>query len=322
MSASLEFLVPVDDGFHEQLADDPFASETRWFGFAVPERRLAGVLYPVLRPNQSIASLGVYMWDDTGTTEHDSLYFQNLWHVPMPADLRDFSLLGGFTHRCLEPLTSYEVTYDDNVELRLALRYQGLYPPVGRGHGGPISGFTQLCRVTGSITLNGDTLAVDCHELRAGFWGGRSDLRFPPLPAPPERPMNYSDTYGASERTAFLVGTAGESPTTSVHSGYLLRDGELHPIVEGSRTVTRRSAQGWVEQLEVDAVDAKGRTLQAVGTCVNHLYMQATPAVALWNNGTEWVVDGERLWGTDQDVPGGRMATRFRSTDMPTAAGA
>jgi hypothetical protein len=69
---------------------------------------------------------------------------------------------------------------DDGVEPRLRLRYEGLHHAVGRGHGGPVNGFTQICRVTGSISLNGDDLAVDCHELRAGFWGNRSDLRFPP----------------------------------------------------------------------------------------------------------------------------------------------
>ncbi|WP_261574099.1 DUF7064 domain-containing protein [Frankia gtarii] len=290
-SDHLPQLTPEDDLFHGQPGDDLFVTETRWFGFAVPERRLAGVLYPVVRPNQSICSLGVH-----------------LWHIPMPPDLRDFELLGGFSHRCLDPLQTYEVSYDDGVELRLHLRYQGLHDPVGRGHGGPVSGFTQICRVTGTISLNGDDLRVDCHELRAGFWGSRSDFRFPPLLTEPEHRANYSDTYAASARSAFLIGTAGQEPTTTAHSGYLLRDGDLQPIVEGTRTVTRRSSQGVVEELEVDAVDAAGRTLHAVGTCVNHLFMQSTPSIGLWNNATRWTVDGERMWGQDQDVPGGRPA--------------
>jgi hypothetical protein len=314
-TAPLPRLAVDDDFLHPQADDDPFMTETRWFGFAVPERRLAGVIYLVVRPNQAVASLGVYLWDDTGSTEEGSLYFHHLWHLPMPADLRDFQLLGGFSHRCLNPLTAYEVSYDDGVELRLRLRYEGLHDAVGRGHGGPVNGFTQICRVTGSISLNGDDLTVDCHELRAGFWGSRSDLRFPPLSARPEHPMNYSDTYGGSARSAFLVGTAGEEPVTTVHSGYLFRGGELQPIVDGTRTVTRRSDAGVVEAVEVDAVDAAGRTLHAVGSCVNHLYLRSTPSIALWTNGTEWTVDGERVWGQDQDVPGGRVGRHMRASE-------
>jgi hypothetical protein len=274
-ASQLPRLAVGDDSLHPREDDDPFVTETRWLGFAVPERRLSGVIYPVVRPNQAVASLGVYLWDDTGPTEEGSLYFNHLWHVPMPADLRDFQLLGGFSHRCLNPLTAYEVSYDDGVELRLRLRYESLHDAVGRGHGGPVNGFTQICRVTGSISLNGDELAV------------------------------------------------GEEPTTTVHSGYLFRDGELQPIVEGTRTVTRRSDAGTVEAVEVDAVDAVGRTLHAVGSCVNHLYMRSTPSIALWLNGTEWTVGGERMWGQDQDVPGGRVGRRVRAAGaVPAPVGA
>ena len=47
-----------DDGFHPPTSDDPFWTETCWFTFAVPERRLSGQLYPFLRPNQGVTSRG------------------------------------------------------------------------------------------------------------------------------------------------------------------------------------------------------------------------------------------------------------------------
>ena len=48
----------VDDHFHPPTSDDPFWTETCWFTFAVPERRLSGQLYPFFRPNQRITSNG------------------------------------------------------------------------------------------------------------------------------------------------------------------------------------------------------------------------------------------------------------------------
>src|SRR5687768_17401786 len=35
-----------DDGFHPPTSDDPSWTETCWFTFTVPERRLSGQLYP------------------------------------------------------------------------------------------------------------------------------------------------------------------------------------------------------------------------------------------------------------------------------------
>jgi len=113
----------------------------------------------------------------------------------------------------------------------------------------------------------------------------------------------------------------GRRPSRTPGAYVLLRDGDLQPIVEGTRTVIRRSEHGVVEALEVDAIDAAGRTLHAVGMCVNHLYMRSTPSIALWNNGTEWTVDAERMWGQDSDVPGGRVGRRAHPAPPAAALG-
>jgi hypothetical protein len=56
----------ADDSFHPPTNDDAFWSETAWFAFSVPERKLAGWTYPFFRPNQGICSAAVFLWDDTG----------------------------------------------------------------------------------------------------------------------------------------------------------------------------------------------------------------------------------------------------------------
>ena len=38
-----------DDEFHPPTSDDPYWTETCWFTFTVPERRLSGQLYPFFR---------------------------------------------------------------------------------------------------------------------------------------------------------------------------------------------------------------------------------------------------------------------------------
>jgi hypothetical protein len=313
-AALLRTTTASDETLHLAPEAEPFWTETVWLGLADPEQAVTGALYVVLRPNQQIASLGVYLWDDTARHHHDILYSQTFWHLPMPEDVRDMALPFGFSYRMTAPLEEYEVRYDDGGELVVGLTYRGLHPPVARGHGDAISGLTQLCHVSGSVDLNGERLDIDGYELRARAWDRRSDQRFPLRPPEPAPVPGYSDTYAASSEGGFLVGTAGTLARTEVHGGYLLRDGLLQPIVRGERQVLRRSEGGVVEELVVEAEDAAGRTLRAHGTCVNHFLMQATPGVLFWVNGTRWDVDGEEMWGEDQDVPGGREPRRFQGS--------
>jgi hypothetical protein len=47
-----------DDELHPPASADPDWTETCWFTFAVPERRLSGQLYPFFRRNQNVAAGG------------------------------------------------------------------------------------------------------------------------------------------------------------------------------------------------------------------------------------------------------------------------
>ena len=51
----IETAAHPDDEFHPPTSDDPYWTETCWFTFTVPERRLSGQLYPFFRPNQGVA---------------------------------------------------------------------------------------------------------------------------------------------------------------------------------------------------------------------------------------------------------------------------
>ena len=104
-----------DDRFHPPENDDPFWTETCWFTFAVPERKLSGQLYPFFRRNQGVTSGAAVLWDDSGHQLHDCLYHKNLWHLPIPEDqdLTDLRLVNGLHYKCLEPLSKYELHYVD-----------------------------------------------------------------------------------------------------------------------------------------------------------------------------------------------------------------
>jgi hypothetical protein len=307
-------LTDADDSMHVPSPDQLFWTETIYLGFSQPERNLAGIIYPIVRPNQGVCSLGIYVWDSTGDCGQDILYLQNFWHLPAPRDLRNFDLPVGFSHHCVEPFKRYVVRYDDGAELSLDLEYESLHQPVGRGTSGVLSSYNQLYRVTGVIRLNGDELDVDCCELRGQFWGTRSDARRAARPDLRSEQMGFSDTYAATPKTAFFIGTSGDHRRTEVHSGFLFKDGQLTQIVEGERTVTR-SGRGYPMVITVSAMDEDGRRLHVVGRSANRFRLEGVPGipnVGVWSSLMRWEVDGEIVWGKDDDVPVG-LASHFLS---------
>ena len=72
----------LDDEFHPPTSDDPFWTETCWFTFTVPERRLSGQLYPFFRTNQGVLAGGVFFWDQIGMSAADATYARQFWHLP------------------------------------------------------------------------------------------------------------------------------------------------------------------------------------------------------------------------------------------------
>jgi hypothetical protein len=306
------FLAPLDDRFHALDGGEPYWTETIWLGFAVPERRVSGVTYAVMRPNLSVCSLGVFVWDDNGASEQDCLYFESYPHLPLPADLSAFDLTCGYSHQVIEPSKKYRMSYDDGVELLLDLEFEGIHPPIARGHGDSVDGSNQLGRVTGQIRLNGEEINVDCLQFRGRAWTVRGDSRFAPRQDGQEAQF-YSDTFAATKNSAFFVSTMGDSKTTLVLNGYFLNHGEAFQITEGSRVVERDPVHGYPTRVTIEAMDESGRLVNAVGECVNHLRMATVPGVPFpfWVNGTTWLINGDPAWGEDQDVPVGRPGRHF-----------
>jgi hypothetical protein len=301
------FLTPADDAFHPSENGEMYWTETIWLGFAAPERKLTGVTYAVVRPNLSVCSLGVFVWNEEGASEQDCLYFESYPHLPAPTDLTSFDLPCGFSHHVIEPAKRYRTSYDDGVELSLDLEFEGMHPPIARGHGDSVDGSNQLGRVTGRIRLNGEEAPIDCVQFRGRAWTVRGDGRFAPREDGQEA-LFYSDTFAATESSAFFVSTMGDPVKTNVLNGYFYSDGRASPIAEGSRTVDRDPDAGFPTRVTIEALDEAGRSVNAVGECVNHFRMATVPGVPFpfWVNGTTWTLDGEPAWGEDQDVPVGR----------------
>lgn len=280
----------ADDGFHRPSDPDPFWTETAWFGFSIPERHLAGAVYPLFRPNQGVCASGVYVWDDRAENPHEILYARNSWHLPLPEDLTRMRLANGLEYDVVKPLDTYEVRYRDGDELDLDLRFEAIHPP----HApllGPTGHLDQAGRVHGTLRLHGTELAVDCIEMRDRSWSVRPD----------HGAVRAGYDYGfADERNGFLAMTMAFGDQELVVAGYRLRDGEMTKLASGTRTVTREG--GRPAAVRIEATDADGAGFEAEGRCVNRFAFQSSPNYFAWMSLTRWSIGSLDAWGQDQDV--------------------
>jgi hypothetical protein len=320
MAVGDEHLIgPQDDNFHVP-SDDHWETETCWFSFCVPERKLMGYFYAFVRPRVGISGGGVLVWDDTAHAPWEVPYFDYQWHQPYPeaGDLRDIRFPNGMRVKMLEPLQRYEFSYTDRDLIDLRLTFAGTTPPHVFTRGKPpfsvASHIDQPGRVTGQLVLHGEAIEVDCYAMRDRSWGPRTDLR--------GVRVGYCFAT-ASPDDAFLAFALPKGPVNKpepINAGYLLRDGERAAIVEGERRVERDPRMGWATRVHIEARDEIGRTLDADGQCVNRIAFYPYPRMFNWTSMTLWSFNGRQGWGEDQDVWRPEQWSAFRRGERAGSA--
>jgi hypothetical protein len=293
-----------DDEFHAPTSDDPYWTETCWFTFTVPERRLSGQLYPFFRPNQKVLAGGAYFWDETGHSPTDALHARQFWHLPMPDQpLSDIALPNGIAYRCLEPLHRYEIAYDDpdadgdhGSEISVRLTFTAIARPnyLGESH------LDQPGRYVGTITLAGEKIPVDAFGFRDRSWGVRSQFGRG-IHGSPAQSGGYSYATASASDAFHAITMDFGAGSVAIH-GYLLRDGEWAKLESGTRQVTERDERnGYPRAVAIDLTDERGRQLHAEGRCLNGLGLFLNPNLYTVNCLTEWSFDGISAYGEDHD---------------------
>jgi hypothetical protein len=290
---------PHDDHFHfDELGDDWWATETAWFSFHHPERQLGGWLYTMARPNIGTVAGGVWVWDDTAWLPWEVPYSRNYSAAQLPPDidLTDAVLPNGVAIRAVVPGQDYELGYADGDRLTVALRFAAVMPAEPLAAAGSTFGgahhFDQIGRVTGHIVLHGERIDIDCLGMRDRTWGRR----------PEDRPRRAAYvTAAATPDDGFLAVTNIRDGEDVVAYGFLRRDGRTVTLANGHRRVERSAEHGWITEIEIDAVDADGRRLRAVGRPASRMIVDRHTFIDV-NSLVQWDLDGRTAWGEDQDM--------------------
>jgi hypothetical protein len=304
-----------DDHFHfDEMGDDWWATETAWFSFCVPERRLGGWFYTMVRPNIGSVAGGAWVWDHRAHLPWEALYCANYSALQLPpgTDLADCRLPTGVGIRVLDPCMRYALGYDDSTRLQARLVFDAVMPPepltaVGSTFGNAHH-FDQFGHVTGELALHGETIAIDCIGMRDRTWGRR----------PENRPRQAAYVTGAADAAhGFLAVTNGRSDGDEVAYGFLRRDGRTVSLARGERVVERDDLHGWITRIRINARDAEGRELHAVGEPVSRIILNRHTFIDV-NSLVRWDLDGALAWGEDQDMWPVHRWARVRRTATPT----
>ncbi|MEP7350191.1 MAG: hypothetical protein ABI668_09605 [Sphingorhabdus sp.] len=341
MTDALSF-TPSDDCYHT-LSDDPYETETNWWSWNVPERKIGGWIHTPYYPNRKTCDWRIFVWDADGYDPARMAYFKKVEAAAMPdaPDLRDITFPNdGYTLKMLEPGMKYHLSYEDAArDFALDFIFTGTHAPRRFDPGEPpfmrTPHFDQLGHIVGTMKLRGETIPLDCYSVRDRTWGPRggpyaqsrkqsyaTDLDRVREPGGPRwREIERERGRGriqyifghAGSQTGFLGfvrpqdgDAAGWSP---MNGGYLLRDGVYVSLDKSKcRMRTFRSPEtGWCTHMQVELTDVEGRVMMAEGMAVSRM----SEAGYGTNQLMRWDFDGQIGWGEDQDVWRGDHFTRM-----------
>ncbi|SEG88551.1 hypothetical protein SAMN04489712_12229 [Thermomonospora echinospora] len=288
---------PADDDLHPSSGDF-YETETFWYSFFVPERKIGGWLYASVRSTLGATGGGMWMWDATGTDPWELPFFEQFGHLKPPVvrgpGCIDFPTGLSITTR--EHGMSYDLRHEDRHRVQVQFRFDALEEPVPLRRGAPpypkASHYDQTGRLTGHIILDGEHIDVDCHAMRDRSWGPRHERGY--------RRVGY--TWAASPEISLLTYTAPDGTDLEhVYTGYVRRDGQVARIVDGRREVLRDPAENWVTGISLEVRDELGRVTTGRAEGLSRMFLPGATSLCL-NTSLRWTIEGRTVNGEDQDV--------------------
>ncbi|MBI4300043.1 MAG: hypothetical protein HY677_02830 [Chloroflexi bacterium] len=289
--------------------------ETNYYGFNIPEHRLNGEVYVLLRPNLRTVVAGFFAWKGFKKTTLAAEYFDYQAHLPFPTtDLDDYELANGLKVKILAPLKKVRVDYvDENQDTEVHFISTGIMPP---HRPGPRGHYDQAVKVDGELVLRGEKYVIDGHFTRDRSWGSpRPEVQ---RSGPPMtwlvgvfgddfafHTMTYDDpAMGPEWAGAYQV----SSPPAS---GYVYKDGVTRELVKSSKLTLRGpdglEPRGAILELE----DDRGDKYSIKGEATAVLPWHTWPNMLCFMTQMRWECGGRVGWGDFQDIHSNSHVVRF-----------
>ena len=295
-----------DAQFHD-TGGDPVWAETNYFGFFNAEEKLNVNVYAIFRPTLGVVSSTICM-NSRRVVGHWEAVFCDMraWMpIPEPRNLLDYALLNSLQVRTLEPNQVWEIRYDDQQGTQIDVRFEALMPPFdihdpamdpmvaakteegkfawGTAYNGH---FDMTGQVTGSVTIRGRRIPIDCVSTMDHSWGPRPERGAPPM----------SWLHGHFSKDLAFHAIFGFDPEKGAEDlwlahGYVLEKGKVYGLKAGRGRVERRQ-EWYAEHMALELTDSAGRVWTPQARALTTFPWFWEPNTITYNPLCEWTLNG------------------------------
>lgn len=244
------------DAYRHELPDHPSAREALYWNLMLPEEELGLSMYVYLKATGEASSVMLGYGPQLGPAiaEHaEDVELEG-------SDLDDFRV-GGLVVRQPEPHGVWEIEYEGE-DLRLQMRYEALHEAFSywrNPNGSPLA-FTngnrveQAGAVEGTLWRDGREIAFSTTGGHDHSWGIRDWAGM----------LHYKWVHAQAGRDLAFHAAQVMWRGVSTVNGYVLRDGELAPLIDARFDATYE-ADAFTRTVELEMRDEAGRVTRARG---------------------------------------------------------
>lgn len=315
-------IVASDVEFHDPDHDKLNWAETNFFGFYNAERRLNIGVYALFRTNLRTVNSTICMNSGFAVTPWEADYVDYQSVLPMAKDckLSNFSLGNGLSIRCLDPNMKWEILFDDAEGTSIEVLYESIMPPfdIHDPDMDPMGGefawgtaynghFDQTGRFTGSVTLRGEVIPIDCVSTMDHSWGPR-----PERGAPNMTWLHAHFSKDLAIHAIFSFDPRENGTRLALTHGYVVENGQVFGLKAGvGRTVRTRDRYATTVELVLTDMSDREWKLNAEG--LTSFPWQCWANMVAFNVLGRWQMNGQIGYGEIQDFFELPQLTRLNS---------
>ena len=306
-----------DASFHTPDPAHPTWAETNYFGFFNAEENLNVGVYALFRTNLGTVTSHVCMNSRRAVTAWESDFCDMRSAIPIPQarNLLDYELLNGLRVRCLEPNRVWDIVYDDQQGTRVDVHYEALMPAFdihdpdmdpmcaskssegkfawGTAYNGH---FDQTGVFTGSVSIRGRQVPIDCVSTMDHSWGPRPERGAPT--------MSWLHAHFSKDLAIHAI--FGFDPARDngrdlwLAHGYVLERGKVFGLKAGAGQ-TIRLQERYPETISLQLTDSADRPWTLQGHALTTMPWVYVPNNVGFNCLCEWTCGSLRGHGEVMD---------------------
>ena len=314
--AQTDLLIPLPEPGAQW---DPHLIHTHYFGFSIPEAEIGAFIYIRYQPAFPLSQGGVCIFQGNDNVEYTDMAFLD-YEITMPWPTIDGNTVttdNGLSIEFTEPGRTARLRYEaSDGRASFDIVADAVTPLLARGHVMPgeeahhlasnePGGSEQFMHMTGTLTLDGTTHAIDCYAARDRSW---RQVRVEKRGAVPSPPVGWSPMYFGSDLIFNQISfepldteprwsglyNVGDRPTH--HFAWMVRDGEVRSITSVHRDVLEYHPHIHMAAKQVvTAHDDRGETYRFRGEAIASASLPAWPNVSFHDSVYRWENEDGRV---------------------------